>query len=580
MNKSEVYDVIVIGSGAAGAMAALRAADAGLSVIVIEKAHKYGGTAATSGGVMWVPGHGLEKSDDTREEVLQYLSRIITVPIQHKRLESFLDAAPKMISYLKESGIKLMPGAGFDYFPTITGSRSDRSVVCSPFDGRELKDHFFELREQYTRFKLLNRYSMSQLEVPRLVMRKRGWLLLVFRLIVRYWTDIRTRITTSRDRRLTNGAALMGSLYKKIFDLGVEVRLGTKLDEILYKDSQVTGVVVSHFGRTYPLLARYGVLLCAGGFEWNQELRNRYFPVPGDISYSATPEHQNQGEGLLAALKIGADTEHTQWCWWMPTMHKPIPKAANFVEIHMIAFDIARPHSVCVNRLGERFVNEASSYDNFGEAMLQDQLANGTNTPCWFVFDAQFRKKFSAGGYMPQVIMPDCSIPPDHWNHYIFRANTIAALADKIGVPQTALIRTVENMNRYATDGVDSEFGRGGSNYDLRYGDPSVSPNPCLGTINVPPFYAIPINLGDIGTKGGLKADHLGRVLNKNGLPIKNLYAAGNNAGSPFGNRYPGPGSTIAAAMTFSFIAVNDIVSRIRAVQGINQASHFPHQPD
>lgn len=215
-----------------------------------------------------------------------------------------------------------------------------------------------------------------------------------------------------------------------------------------------------------------------------------------------------------------------------------------------------------MNRTGVRFVDEASGYDDFGKGMVVDQLKTGSNCPCWLVFDASFRAKFSAGGFMPTVVMSDRSIPPDWWDHYIFKANTIKALAAKIQVPIDALEKTVANMNGYAKAGHDPEFGRGGNAYDRFFGDPTSTPNPSLGTIETAPFYAVPINLGDLGTKGGLKADAHARVLGTHGRPISKLYAAGNASGSPFGNCYPGAGGTIGPALTFGYIAANDIALR------------------
>jgi 3-oxosteroid 1-dehydrogenase len=261
-------------------------------------------------------------------------------------------------------------------------------------------------------------------------------------------------------------------------------------------------------------------------------------------------------------MKIGAATEHTEAGWWMPTMHLPVQDVANFEEIHQTAFDVGRPHSVCVNRNGARFVDEACGYDDFGKAMVTDQLKTGANTPCWLVFDATFRQKFTVGGFMPTILMPDSKIPPDWWDHYVFKADSIQALAEKIHVPSEALRKTVANMNQYAKTGVDPEFGRGNNAYDQMFGDFNVKPNPCLGFIDKAPYYAVAINLGDLGTKGGLKADAQARVVDGTGRPIANLYAAGNNAGSPFGNCYPGAGGTIGPAMTFGFVAANDIAAR------------------
>ena len=572
MSAAEVYDVVVVGSGAAGAMAALRAAENGLSVLVVEKAHKYGGTSATSGGVMWIPNHQLEPNDDSREQALEYLGKLIDVPIQRDRLEAFLDRAPEAVQYLKSLGIPLAAGVWPDYFPDLPGARADRSLVCDTFDGRELGDRFPLMREQYTRFKLLNRYAMDLPEFFSISTRGPGLIRALLKILWRYWSDVGTRMISSRDRRFTQGGALMGYMYRHVFDRGVEVRLDTRLEQLLMTDNEVRGVRVSHFGRPYEIAANQAVILCAGGFEWNQELRDRFLPVPGLTRHSSSPEDANRGEALIAGMQIGAATEHTDDAWWIPTMQMPAPKASNFEEIHQAAFDVGRPHSVCVNRNGVRFVNEACSYDEFGEAMVADQLQNGSNNPCWLVFDADYRARFSAGGFMPSLIMPDWRISVDCWDHYIFKADSVEALAAKIGVPVESLRRTVGNMNQYARTGVDPEFNRGANDYDRMFGDAAVTPNPCLAPIEKAPFYAVPINNGDLGTKGGLKADARGRVLDESDRPIPNLYAAGNNSGSPFGNRYPGAGGTIGPAVVFAYVAVEDVVARSRARPGLTAA--------
>jgi len=558
----EVYDVVVVGSGAAGAMAALRASAQGLSVLVVEKTHKYGGTSATSGGVMWVPNHQLTPNDDSREQALEYLTKLIEVPVQRDRLEAYVDQAPDMIRFMKSLGISLNASVWPDYFPHLPGARADRSIVCDTFDGRDLGDKFVLMREQYTRFKLFHRYAMDLPEFFSISTRGPGWIMAFLKILWRYWTDFSTRaMMTRRDRRFTNGSALMGPLFKRIFDRGIEVRLNTRLDELVLSDGKVSGVRVNNFGRIYQVDARHGVVLCAGGFEWNQELRDRFLPVPGLTRHSSSPEDANRGEALIAGTKIGAVTEHTGSAWWIPTMHMPITGVSNFEEIHQAAFDVGRPHSVCVNRNGVRFVDEACGYDEFGEAMVADQLKTGANTPCWLVFDATFRSKFTAGGFMPTIIMPDWIIPPDYWDNYIFKADSIAALAAKIHVPVDALQKTVANMNGYARSGIDPEFGRGGNDYDRMFGDATVTPNPCMAPIEKPPFYAVPINLGDLGSKGGLKANAHAQVLDGNDRPIPGLYAAGNNAGNPFGNKYPGAGGTIGPAMTFGFVAANHIAA-------------------
>ena len=564
-DQNEAFDVVVVGSGAAGAMAALRAADQGLSVLIVEKERKFGGTSSVSGGVMWVPNHKLgDDAGDSREAALEYLHATIKVPVNEIRLEAYVDQAPQMLSFLTGTGVPVETGVWPDYFPHEPGARADRSLTVPTFDGRKLGDDRYPLmREQYNRFKLFGKYSMDLTETFTLMTQEKGWRRTVINIFRRYWRDRDTRRVSHRDRRFTQGAALMGEIYEKVFARGVELRTETMLEELLVDSGgRVIGLEVSNYGRRYDIEARHGVVLAAGGFEWNQELRDRFFPVPGLTRHSSSPEDANRGEALIAGEKIGASTEHTAQAWYIPTMQLPMAGTSNFNEIHQAAFDVGRPHSVCVNRKGHRFVDEATGYDSFGQAMIADHLATGANCPCWLVFDADFRAKFSAGGLLPALLMPDKKVPGEWWDHYVFRADTLAALAEKIHVPADALAQTVSNMNDYAKSGVDPEYGRGSNAYDQMFGDPACKPNPCLGAIAKGPFYAVPINAGDLGTKGGLRCDERARVLDGERNPIASLYAAGNCAGSPFGDCYPGAGATIGPALTFGYVAANDILER------------------
>lgn len=559
---AETHDVIVVGSGAAGMTAALRAKDLGLDVLIVEKAHKYGGTSATSGGVAWIPNHGLGGTTDTREETLTYLDAVIQGPVNRERLEAYVDTGGEMLSYLGGTDINFVPMPWPDYFAELPGSRADRSLVLPMWDGRKLGDKFPLVREQFPRFKLFNRYAMNLEETFTIAARAKGWKKMFARVVGRYWMDRGTRKVTKRDRWFTSGNALIGPLLEQLDARGVEIRLETKLESLTTEGGKVSGVRVSHFGSEYEIEARHGVIVCAGGFEWNQELRDRFYPVKTSIWWGSTPQGSNSGDALIAAEKIGAATEHTAEGWWAPTMILPSASASNFDEVHQAVFDVGRPYSVCVNRNTDRFVNESCSYDRFGAGMVADQMKTGANTPCWLVFDSVFRAKFTAGGILPTAVMSDKSIPIDWWGHYVFKADTIAGLAQQLSLDPAKLQDVVKRMNDYAAAGEDPEFGRGSTIYDKAFGDPTCTPNPALGAIQKAPFYAVPIHLGDLGTKGGLKADAKARVVDGSGKPIAGLYAAGNATGSPFGLNYPGAGGTIGPAMVFGFIAANEIAAR------------------
>lgn len=556
-------DVVVVGSGAGGMLAAIRLADLGLKPILIEKEHKFGGTSATSGGFVWIPNHGRPGNEsDSREDALTYLSRVCKGDFRQDRVDAYVDRGKDMVRYLDEIGITLDVIPFPDYFRDEPGATDSRMIGARELDAAELGEQFFELREAANAFKLFNRYTLDLGQAFAFAARPRGWQLVAARMFAKYWLDLGWRRKSYRDRRLTLGAALVGRLRKAMLERGIELSLNTRLVRIVEEDGRVTGVEVTRNDVPMTMEARYGVILAAGGFEQNQQMRDRHLPVRTDARWSQTPKGANVGDAILAGQAIGAATESMDCCWWAPSMQLPSREVANVDVTHQMWLDHKHPNSVCVNRLGKRFVNEGCSYDRFGLAMIEDQKASGANVPCWMIFDATYRKHYTAGGILPSTVTPDRSIPRDWWDHYLYRADTIEELAAKIDLDPVTLRDTVGRMNDYARTGVDLEFHRGESSYDRYFGDARVGPNPCLGPVDKPPFYAVRVDLGDLGGKGGLKADASARVLDQADKPIEGLYAIGNCSGAPFGNAYPGAGSTLGPATVFGFIAANHIATR------------------
>lgn len=558
-------DVVVIGSGAGALVAALRAADLGLTVIVAEKMHRYGGTSALSGGGLWIPAHGLPGDSDTRENALTYLTALCGREASPARLRAYVDHAAAMLARLIEAGLSFEVFPGYpDYFPNLPGATTNRAVFPAEIDGRLLGQDLFTLRDQPFVFKLFNRYTLDLSEAFALSLRARGWQWIIARIMLRYWSDLAMRRRTRRDRRLTMGNALIGGLRKALQARSVPLFLNTRLIKIESDGERANRVVLSRNDVRYTVTARCGVILGAGGFEQSQELRDRHFPTRTQTRWSLTPPGANEGDAIAACEGIGADTQFMQYGWWAPTMQLPSISTPNVDSTHQMFLDHRHPHSVCVNRLGRRFVNESCSYDLFGIAMIEDQRRTGANIPCWMVFDASYRAKYGCGGIMPAAAMPDRRLPPEWFDQYLYRADSIPALARKIDVDPEALTATVAQMNEAARTGIDPEFRRGEAAYDRYFGDPRMTPNPCMGPIDKPPFYAIRIDLGDIGTKGGLRANEHAQVLDRNGQPIEGLYAVGNCAASPFVNAYPGAGGTLGPAAVFGHIAAEHIAAARR----------------
>ena len=562
------FDVIVVGSGAGGMLAALRAADLGMSVILVEKARSYGGTSAVSGGGIWIPCHGLGSAEDSREEARTYLAAICKGEFRQDRVEAYLDHGPEMVRFLEASGVRMEMIPIPDYFVPLPGSRYDRCLMPAEIDGQDLGEDIHALRDPHFAFKLFNRYSLNLAQASTLSSRPRGWQWTVAKIFAHYWLDRPWRRKTAKDRRLTLGNALIGGLRRALRRREVSVLLDTALVGLTEDNGRISGIEARRNGAPLALSARHGVILAAGGFEQNQAMREQHLPVWSDARWSLTPKGGNTGDAVRAGVAVGAATELMGCNWWAPSTQMPSREDPNAEITHQMFFDHRHPFSLCVNRQGKRFVNESCSYDCFGMAMIADQQATGANTPCWMIFDAQYRQRYGAGPLMPAAAMSDDAVPKNWWDAYLFRAGSIAELAAKIAIDPAVLIETVATMNGYAKAGVDPDFDRGAGPYDQAFGDRGVKPNPSMGPVETAPFYAIRVDLGDLGSKGGLKADARARVMREDGSPIEGLYAVGNSAGAPFGDCYPGSGGTLGPATVFAFIAANDIAYRARLNAG------------
>jgi 3-oxosteroid 1-dehydrogenase len=562
------FDVIVVGSGAGGMVAAVRAHDLGLSVLMAEKAHYYGGTSATSGGGTWIPLNDAVASEDSFDKAMTYLQAATKGQAREELLRVYVEQAQVMTKYVETLGVRSFGVPGYpDYYSELPGAMKARAMLPLDMDGAGLGDEFFRMRDHHPFLLAFDRYALNFEMAATISARLPGWRKAGLKMLAAYWLDIPWRMKTRIDRRLTMGRALVGGLRKAMMQRGIPLMLNTRLVELQRKSSRVTGCVFERNGRKFEVTAAKAVILASGGYEQNQQMRDAYMRVPTIKEASLTPTGGNTGEVIRAGQAVGAALENMENAWWCPSIRMPAraPGNPNSEISWQLFFERGRPGTISVNRLGKRFVNEAVSYDQFGQAMIADQLTTGANVPCWMIFDARYRSKHPAGGLLPSWVMPDKSLPPEWWDNVIFRADSIRGLAAKIGVNESNLSNTVAAMNEYAKTGMDKEFGRGRAPYDQFFGEPGITPNSCLGPLDEAPYYAMLVDLGDLGTKGGLRVDKDAAVLGTDGHPIEGLYAVGNVTGSLFAGTYPGAGATLGPAMTFGYVAANQIALQAAA---------------
>jgi 3-oxosteroid 1-dehydrogenase len=561
------YDVVVVGSGGGGMTAALCAHAQGLKTVLVEKADKYGGTSAVSGGGIWIPcNDDIAKTggSDSYEEALTYLKSVIGDEVPQNRIEAYLKNAPEMVRYMaRQFGVVYHNVPKYpDYYPKNPGGKEGwRSMQPAEFDAKLLGAEFDNQRESFKGTLLMGRIGMDQIEAHTLFSRGAGWIWLTVKMLLKYWLDIGWRRRTHRDRRQVLGQAMVSTLRYAMLQNNIPLQLKTGLSSLVEDGGRVVGIVVEQNGKTLRYRAKRGVVLACGGFESNQQMREQYLAKPTQVAWTAAPPI-NHGDGIRAGQALGASLKHMDKVWGSPTVNKPgaSQQITLFVERGM-------PGCVAVNKKGQRFVNEAAAYPDFRNAMYVDDAKGNGCVPAWLVFDATFRYKYPMGIFLPGQIEPDSSLPKDWLDKVYFKADTVDALAAKIGVDAANLAKTVEKMNGFAKTGVDTEFHKGETAIDRYYSDPSVQPNTCLGPIIKAPFYAVPMYPGEIGTKGGLDTDPQARVLREDGSVIGGLYAVGNTSAAVMGPTYAGAGSTLGPAMTFAYVAALDMAKAGSAVK-------------
>ena len=556
--------MVVLGSGAAGLTAALAAAAGGADVGLYEKADVLGGTTAISGGIVWVPGNhlmdGIDEVDAAERdadpaEALRYLRALAGDALDVAVAEALVNAGPEMLRFVEASSpcrFRLLAGYP-DYHPDVPGAR--------PAGGRSLEPELFDLSvlgewarqlcfwDGGARPVMLSETSFGGATEP----------------------PPASVIADRREQGVCGmGEALVGSLLAGCLDAGVTVRTGARARQLVMVDGRVTGVrfdtpaAESATGEVtagevtvgevaageVTVEARLGVILATGGFEWNDGLVRAFLRGPMDAP-AGVPT--NTGDGLDMATDAGAALGNMAQAWWAPMAHIPGEEAWGAPRHHLVLVERTRPGSIMVNAAGERFCNEAANYNALGGAFhrLDPATLRHGNAAAWLVVDDRYRRRYP---------LPGCrrGAEPPSW---VQRGDTLAGLATAIGVPPSTLGETVADFNRHAAAGADPAFGRGAGVYDLFNGDRTLpGAAATLGPLDEPPFYAVAIRIGALGTSGGPRTDEQGRVQARSGETIPGLWAAGNVMAAPTATVYGGAGGTLGPAMTFGYLTGRDAV--------------------
>ncbi len=505
-------DVLVAGSGGGGVTGAYTAAREGLEVLLVEATDKFGGTTAYSGGGgVWFPCNPVLQragTDDTIEDALEYYHAVVGDRTPRELQDTYVRSGAPLMEYLEaDPNIKFDMLPWPDYFGKMPKARADgqRHVAARPLK-IEKAPEFQEL-------------VRGPLDHDRLGVPQPGDYFIGGRaLIARFLVALKQYPSAT-------------------------TQLNTALVELVTEGGAVVGAVVETDGVRKAIKARKGVLLAAGGFEGNDQLRQKY-DVPGAARDTMGP-WGNLGRAHEAGIAVGADTDLMEQAWWSPGLTHPDGRSA---------FALWFTGGIFVDQDGKRFVNESAAYDRIGRVVV-DRLAKGEMTlPFWMIYD-------DTEGVVPPIKATNVSMVETEkyvdgglWQ----TADTLEELAAKIGVPAEQLAATVKQFNEYAGAGSDPDFGRGDEAYDRAFSGGACP----MVRIDKAPFHAARFGISDLGTKGGLRTDTAGQVLDTAGNPIPGLYAAGNTMAAPSGYAYPGGGNPIGTSMVFSHLAVLDMVKR------------------
>jgi succinate dehydrogenase/fumarate reductase flavoprotein subunit len=551
-------DVIVLGSGGAALAAAVTAAVAGLKVIVLERDRRLGGTSAISGGALWIAVSRAAIAggyQDSIENARTYLRHVIGEAYSPDIVETFLMRGAEALAFLEdhtELAYKVRPLSP-DYYPNLPGATdAGRALEAGEFDGKRLGKYFELLRTPPKGMMGFGGMMVNRIDIYHFLHVRTSFksLLHMARLTLRFCLD---RLRYPRGTRLVIGNGMIAALLKAALDLGVQFHLGVETQSFLTADDNVVGVEAhtAEIGLV-RIHARRGVILGTGGLSRRPDVL-QYRPGTRDDHLTMAAPKADGSMISMAERQLGAQVggQLRGNFYWAPMSEMRDRDGTREVFPHIVT-DRAKPGIIAVTEKGQRFVNEAHSYHRFVEGMIAEQR-NGVNR-FYLIADQKALRAYGLGLVRPILGFHGRFLD----SGYLIKAASIAALAARLDIDPAALQATIEEFNRDARAGVDTRFHKGGDSYNRHMGD-AAAKNPCLAPLDTPPYYAVQIVTGDLGSAIGLMTDATARVLKPDGTVVPGLYAVGTDMNSVVGGTYPGAGIVLGTGLTFGYVAARAI---------------------
>jgi 3-oxosteroid 1-dehydrogenase len=534
--------VIVVGAGLGGFAMAVTAASAGARVTLVERGDRFGGAAAYSGGQVWVGANHVaaaQGSDDTVEQTQQYISALAAKEpsvFEAERSAEWVDAARRAAQWFSDQGVidwTVIPDYPDYYFPDVEGARPwGRYLTGAPFDGARLGD-WRPLLLEGPHFPIGLTYA-EMFEFGGLSRRTEFAAVLEQR---------------RRDDVMTYGQGIVAAFATAAHDLGVQLRLGTSVTELLVEHGAVVGVRVEGADGTSEL--RGTVVLATGSHDWSSEISRQVTGLGAEDAGSVAPDTLH-GDHFAFAEQVGAQVRSIP-SWAAPVLpgYRLSTPAFEGDTRFRPCYEHCVPHTFIVNRGGERFCDD-SFHPSIVAAALQGQAEDRPNVPMFMVWDEQHHQKYGLGATLPGADYPEGLV--EH-------ADSLAGLAELLGVDPAGLEATAARFNEHAARGEDPEFGRGSNASVRRFRGDNNAAHPNIAPVEQAPFFGMRLRLLNTGiASGGLRTTDHGRVLAEDDTVLPGLYAVGECAVRSTGGGGYNSGYSLSRAMTFGWLAANDIV--------------------
>ena len=515
-------DLVSVGSSTGGLAAAIMGHDLGLKTVLLEKSDALGGGTALSGGVLWIPynHHMLEAGiSDSREEALTHIRRISLGRHDEEQVATYLDTGPEVIRYMEEhTPLRLTIESSPDYYADLPGGKpGGRQLYPDP----EVMIPF--LKESEEKYPILAKVRRDP--VPFFVGMRDVW---------------------------AEGRGIIAPLAMACVDRGIDILMETRARQLIVQDGRIIGLRAERDGKDFFIRGRKGVLLASGGYEWNNDMNRRFMNCTS--LYAMTPNF-NEGDGHIMGMEVGAAVALMDHAIYQPSFHVEGEEVQGRIFYRPVAYGY--PGNILVNRHGKRCCNEAF-YPDIGRAFMAYEKVGAelTNAPLFTIYDAMAAKRLGVTGLAK--ITPNAD-----WLH---QSDTLAGLAEQLGIPADSLVETVDRFNKSAVEGRDPDFHRGESTYQRWWGKknfPDLEPNPAVGPVETAPFYGAKLEVGCVGNLGGLVINTKGQVINTRGEIIPGLYGTSNTTALlSHGFAYTS-GSCQGKSMIFGYIAARHMAKGV-----------------